>query len=265
MVTVLGIPLDENSSFLRGAKVAPEYIREAFHSPSSNYCTENGIDLSKDSRWRAAGDLQLSPMPAAIQEIERGVTRYLADGHKVLCLGGDHSITYPIIKAFSLVFKNLNVLHIDAHSDLYHDFERNPYSHASPFARVMEEGLVKMLVQTGIRTLTPHQKEQAEKFKVEIIEMKDWNDSVRFRFDGPLYVSLDLDAVDPAFAPGVSHHEPGGFTTRQVLSIIQNLNGKLVGADIVELNPARDINGMAASVAAKFLKELLGNLLEADG
>jgi arginase len=261
MVIVLGIPLDENSSFLGGAKAAPHFIREAYHSPSSNYCTEEGFDLSKDSRWKDAGDLMLSKMPVAIQEIEMGVGAQLTASNKVLCLGGDHSITYPIIIAFAKKYKALNILHIDAHADLYDDFEGNPYSHASPFARVMEEGLAKRLVQVGIRTLNPHQREQAKRFGVEIIEMKDWYDTHRFSFDGPVYVSLDLDALDPAFAPGVSHHEPGGFSTRQVLSIIQNLNVDWVGADIVELNPTRDVNRMTAMIAGKFYKEILAKLL----
>lgn len=261
MVIVLGIPLDENSSFLKGAAAAPQHIRKAYHSPSANYCSEDGRNLSQDNRWQDAGDLTLASMPAAIQDIERGVASHLENGNNLLSLGGDHSISYPVIKAFSKVYQNLNILHIDAHGDLYHDFEGNPWSHASPFARVMEEGLVKRLVQVGIRTLTPHQKEQAQRFNVERVEMKDWNDSFRFAFEGPLYISLDLDALDPAFAPGVSHHEPGGFTTRQVLSIIQNLEAQIVGADIVELNPSRDNNNMTAMVAAKCFKELLTKML----
>jgi arginase len=262
MVVVLGIPLDENSSFLQGAGAAPQHIREAFHSASANYCTEDGLDLGQDNRWKDAGDLMLSEMPNAIAEIEMGVGAQLNVKNKVLCLGGDHSITYPIVKAYAKVYNNLNILHIDAHADLYDDFEGNPYSHASPFARIMEQGHAKRLVQVGIRTLNSHQREQAKRFGVEIIELKNWQDTLRFTFDGPLYISLDLDALDPAFVPGVSHHEPGGFTTRQVLSIIQHLKATVVGADIVELNPTRDINNMTAMVAAKCFKEVLARMLE---
>jgi arginase family enzyme len=157
--------------------------------------------------------------------------------------------------------KNLNILHLDAHADLYDDFEGNPHSHASPFARILEQGLAQRLVQVGIRTLNPHQREQAKRFGVEIIEMKDWKDSHVFSFDGPLYISLDIDALDPTFAPGVSHYEPGGFSTRQVLNIIQNLKANIVGADIVELNPSRDIHNMTAMTAVKFLKELLAKMI----
>jgi len=261
MVVCLGIPLDENSSFLTGPALAPEKIRDAYRSDSSNYWTESGIDLNADARWKDMGNLKLPPMPEAFAFIEQEVGIQLRQNRSVLSLGGDHSITYPIMRAFASVHPSLNILHIDAHGDLYDDFEGNRFSHACPFARIMEEGLAKRLVQIGIRTYNKHQREQAHRFGVEAIEMKDWKDNASFAFEGPIYLSLDLDALDPAFAPGVSHHEPGGFTTRQVLSIIQNLTGKIVGADIVELNPTRDINGMTAMVAAKFFKEILVKML----
>lgn len=261
MVTLLGIPLDENSSFLEGARLAPQAIRDALHSTSTNYCTESGIDLQTNKQWKDAGDLMLAPMPQAMAEIEFAVKNQIESGNKILCLGGDHSITFPIVKAMAASHKNLNILHLDAHADLYDDFEGNPHSHASPFARIMEQGLAQRLVQVGIRTLNPHQREQAKRFGVEIIEMKDWKDSHVFSFDGPLYISLDIDALDPAFAPGVSHHEPGGYSTRQVLNIIQNIHANIVGADIVELNPSRDIHNMTAMTAAKFLKELLAKMI----
>jgi agmatinase len=257
MINVIGIPLDENSSYLRGSARAPQKIREAYHAESANYCAENGMDLSKGDLWKDLGDLALTSMPAAFREIEEGVARPLREDNHVVSLGGDHSITYPIIKAYAKKYHDLNILHIDAHGDLYDHFEGNKFSHACPFARIMEEGLTKRLVQIGIRTYTPHQLEQVKRFGVERIEMKDWTDSIRFNFEGPLYLSLDLDGIDPAFVPGVSHYEPGGFSTRQVISIIQNLKADLVGADIVELNPDRDINNMTAMVAAKLLKEII--------
>ncbi|QOI97424.1 MAG: agmatinase [Flammeovirgaceae bacterium] len=262
MVAVIGIPLDENSSYLQGAAQAPAKIRGAYHSPSSNYCAEDGTDLSQCSQWKDLGDLSLPAGEMAIQEITRKISSALQSHDNVLCLGGDHSVSYAVVKAVAGKYPGLNILHLDAHSDLYADFEGNRYSHACPFARIMEEGLAKRLVQVGIRTLNPHQREQAKKFGVEIIEMKNWDDRLQFSFDGPVYISLDLDVLDPAFAPGVSHHEPGGLTTRQVLSIIQQVKGKMVGADIVELNPQRDLNDMTAMVAAKFFKELLARLIK---
>ena len=117
-------------------------------------------------------------------------------------------------------------------------------------------------MQVGIRTLNPHQREQAARFGVEVIEMKNWQPDTNLHLEGPAYLSIDMDCLDPAFAPGVSHHEPGGFTTRDVISIIQGLNVPVVGADLVEFNPARDPSGITAAVAAKLTKELLAVLLE---
>ncbi len=261
MVICLGIPLDENSSFLKGASLAPQKIRDAYHSDSANYWTEGGTDLKNDKGWKDAGDLLLSRMPDAFREIENAIVGHVQAENKVFSLGGDHSITYPIIKAFAKKYSNLNILHIDAHGDLYDDFEGNKFSHACPFARIMEEGLAKRLVQVGIRTYNAHQRDQVRRFGVETIEMKDWSDERSFDFQGPLYISLDLDALDPAFVPGVSHHEPGGFSTRQVLSIIQKLDTEIVGADVVELNPTRDLNGVTSMVAAKLFKEILAKML----
>ena len=91
--------------------------------------------------------------------------------------------------------------------------------------------------------------------------MKDWQPGMVLQFDGPLYISFDMDALDPAFAPGVSHHEPGGLSTRDVLAVIQSIDVPLIGADIVEFNPLRDVSGMTAMVAAKLLKELASKML----
>jgi len=125
----------------------------------------------------------------------------------------------------------------------------------------MEAGLARRLVQVGIRTLNAQQKAQAEKFGVEIIQMAEWQPGMALNLTGPLYLSLDLDGLDPAFAPGVSHHEPGGLTTREVINLIQTIDVPLVGADIVELNPVRDVVGMTTAVAAKLLKEIVVKLL----
>lgn len=261
MVVCLGIPLDENSSFLRGTAEAPTHIRNAYNSDSSNYWTENGTNLKDSAHWRDLGDLNLSPMPSAFSEITSEVENQVNQGHRVLSLGGDHSVTYPIIRGFAKRYSNLNVLHFDAHGDLYDEFEGNKLSHACPFARIMEERLVKRLMQIGIRTYNDHQRQQVKRFNVEAIEMKDWRDGTILEFEGPLYISLDLDAMDPAFVPGISHYEPGGFSVRQVLSIIQNLKADIVGADIVELNPTRDVNNITAMVAAKLFKELLVKMI----
>jgi len=261
MVAVIGLPLDENSSFLRGPALAPPCIREALHSGASNLCAENGVDLGADPHWHDVGDLMLSSGAEALAQIEQALDQLLARDARVLSLGGDHSVTYPILRAYAKKHPRLTILHLDAHPDLYDEFEGNRNSHACPFARIMEQGLAARLVQVGIRTMNPHQRQQAERFGVRAIEMRDGKPVTAFDLDGPVYVSLDLDVLDPAFAPGVSHHEPGGLATREVLDILHNLQGTVVGADLVEFNPTRDPTGVTAMVAAKFYKEIVARML----
>jgi agmatinase len=256
--TILGVPYDASSSFLRGAADAPGLIREAFRSPAGNAWSELGIDTSGVAD---AGDLVFptGADPRAI--ITMGVAAVLSRDGRPIVLGGDHSITYPVLRALRPSHPSLTILHIDAHADLYDSYEEDRFSHACPFARIMEETLADGLVQVGIRTLTPHQREQAARYGVNVIEMRAWADAARPSIAGPVYVSLDLDGLDPSCAPGVSHREPGGLTVRDVVSLIHALPGPVIGADIVEYNPRQDLGGVTASVAAKLLKELAAQML----
>lgn len=262
-LALIGIRYDENSSFTKGAADAPPQIRAALRSDAWNLTSENGTDLSDDSAFFDAGDIEPVPgseMPALI---ENSIHTLIADGLAPISLGGDHSITYPIIRAFAQKFNNLSVLHFDAHPDLYDHYLGNRNSHASPFARIMEQKLVKRLVQVGIRTFTTHQREQVRRFGVESIEMHTLTANLpQLEFDSPVYISFDVDALDPAFAPGVSHREPGGLTTRQAIELIQRLKGKVVGADIVEFNPRMDPLHVTGTVCAKILKEIAARMLE---
>jgi arginase len=185
----------------------------------------------------------------------------LAAGARPIALGGDHSVTYPILRAVGPRHPALTILHIDAHPDLYDDFEGDRFSHACPFARIMEEGLAKRLVQVGIRTINAHQRSQAERFGVEVIDMRAWVTGARPTLSGDVYLSIDLDGLDPAYAPGVSHREPGGLSVRDVLTLVQSSGGSLVGADVVEYNPTQDFAGVTATVAAKIVKEVAGRML----
>jgi agmatinase len=266
-IRVVGIPLDHNSSYLRGAAAAPEKIREAFCCDSSNLWTETGIDLGScyGSGWQIDNPLEFTGETDPFVIIEREIDSRLQAGKRVLSLGGDHSITYPVIVAHAKKYPCLNILHLDAHPDLYDELGGNRHSHACPFARIMERQLAARLVQVGIRTMNGHQRQQAERFGVEVVSMRNLDGLAALTFAGPLYISIDLDCLDPAFAPGVAHHEPGGMTTREVVNLIQDLPGEIVGGDIVEYNPARDVQGMTGMVAAKLLKELLGRMVGQGG
>ena len=261
-LALLGIRYDENSSFTKGAADAPPQIRAALRSDAWNLTSENGTDLSDDSTFFDAGDIEPVPGSEMSALIENSISTLIADGLAPISLGGDHSITYPIVRAFARKFNNLSVLHFDAHPDIYDSYQGNRNSHASPFARIMEQKLVKRLVQVGIRTFTTDQREQVRKFGVESIEMRNLTANLpQLEFDSPVYISFDVDALDPAFAPGVSHREPGGLTTRQAIEFIQRLKGKVVGADIVEFNPRMDPLHITGTVCAKILKEIAARML----
>ena len=264
-VRLIGLPTDSHSSFLRGPASAPDLIRAALSSDHGNRATESGAELGIDIALEDSGNLALDETALDFDRIRDAASAAAVAGVAPLFLGGDHMVTNPIIAGLAEVHGPLNILHFDAHPDLYDDFEGDPLSHASPFARIMERGHATRLVQVGIRTLNAHCREQAERFGVEIVEMRSFvADTVPIP-SGPLYVSIDMDALDPAFAPGVSHHEPGGLSVRDILSILHRIERPIVGADVVEYNPTRDINGMTAVVAAKFVKELAAIAARHDG
>lgn len=256
---LIGVPYDASSSFLRGSAAAPPLIRQALRSPAGNTFTECGADLS---HLADAGDLTLTDDPGnARVAIQAGIELSLKSGFQPIALGGDHSITYPIMRAIAQAHRRVTILHIDAHGDLYDEFEGDRFSHACPFARIMEEELCSRLVQVGIRTLTPHQRDQITRFNVDTIEMQHFAGGARPKISGPVYLSIDLDGLDPAFAPGVSHREPGGLSVRDVLQMIHGLSGPIIGADVVEFNPSQDLGGVSASVAAKIVREIAGGIL----
>ncbi len=258
---LLGVPLDHNSSFMRGPAQAPTQIRAAFRSDAWNSWAGARVDLAQPGLFEDAGELPNMQDADAFERIEQAVSKIVDSKKRPVCLGGDHSITYPILRAIGKRVPGITLVHFDAHPDLYADYEGNPHSHASPFTRIMENQLVQRLVQIGIRSLNGHQRTQANKYGAEIYEMDNLPDLLNLDLAGPIYVSFDMDALDPAFAPGVSHWEPGGLSTREAIRYLQSLPAPIVGADIVELNPVRDQSGLTATVAAKLLKELLGKMI----
>ncbi len=258
---LLGIPLDHNPSFLRGPAQAPPLIREALHSDAWNHFTETRVDLDLPNSFEDFGDLQYMESPDAYERIQSAIAGIIEKQKRPLSLGGDHSVTWPILRAIGKPVPGITLVHFDAHPDLYADYEGNPHSHASPFARICEEQLVQRLVQIGVRTLNDHQRAQAQRYGVEIFEMNNLPDPNSLKLTGPLYVSFDLDVLDPAFAPGISHWEPGGLATREAIRYLHALPQPIIGADLVEFNPVRDSSGLTATVAAKILKELLGKMI----
>lgn len=261
-LALLGCPFDENSCFMKGAAEAPPLIREALFSDARNLWTESGVDLGAAGLLFDAGDVEAASWEEADARIEAAVSLLLERGLPTIALGGDHAITVPVVRALRRQFRFLDILHFDAHPDLYDEYKGSQSSNACPFARIMEAGMARRLVQVGIRTMNSHQRAQAERFGVEVIEMRDWTHGRALAFDAPLFVSIDMDALDPAHAPGVVHREPGGLTTRQIVRAIQRVEGRVVGADIVEFNPRQDPANVTAPVCAKLLKEIGARILE---
>ena len=306
-IHLIGLPTDHNSSFERGTASAPAFVREALWSDRGNMATECGLEVGVDIDLVDIGDLTLTNADNDADDavISAAVSAASASDAVPLLLGGDHAVSYPVIAALAATHGPLNILHFDAHPDTYDDFRGNPRSHASPFARIMEAGLARRLVQVGIRTATPHQRaqaeryddfegnprshaspfarimeaghavrlvqvgirtlnrhcrEQAERFGVEIMPISGFTPSQVPVLSGPLYISVDLDGIDPSEAPGVSHPEPGGLRLREVLDCIAKQTAPIVGADIVELNPARDVGGVTAILAAKLVREVAAQI-----
>ena len=261
-IKLLGIPWDADSSYLRGPAQGPAAIREELERVRvySNMTTELGVDLETPGVWSDAGDVEVSDGEGTRTAITSKVGGLMREGHPVLSLGGDHSVTWPILRGVFAHVGKVDVLHFDAHPDLYDEFEGSRTSHACPFARSLEEGMIGRLVQVGIRTVPQSLRRQVERYGVEQVTMADWNGPPTVKFDRPVYISLDIDALDPAFAPGVSHREPGGLSVRDIVATLHRLQGRVVAADLVELNPKTDINGVTATVAVKLLRELAGIL-----
>jgi agmatinase len=260
-VTLLGLPTDVNSSHLRGPAGAPAAIRVALGSGASNLVSESGVDLASPGLLDDAGDAPLVEGPADLDIIADAAAAIFRSGAG-LFLGGDHFVTWPVLEGLKRAGRPApHIVHIDAHPDLYPDFDGNPHSHASPFARIMENGLAASLTQVGLRTANDVQQAQIEKYGVRAFGARRFALALRYLPLGPTYLSIDLDGLDPAYAPGVSHHEPGGLSVRELLDLIDALPGPLIGADVVELNPDRDINFMTAAVAAKLVRELAGRMV----
>ncbi|MFW6160802.1 MAG: agmatinase [Acidobacteriota bacterium] len=259
---LIGVPFDGKSSYLKGTAKAPLVIREASTSLAINAWTETGINLEEETVFVDLGDIDASGNYSKISpRIEEKVFEVCRRGAVPVILGGDHSISFPAVRGAAKIFPHLDILHFDAHPDLYNELYGDPYSHACPFSRIMEEKLAENLIQVGVRAVVDEHRRNASRFKVKMIEMKELGNLPALSFSNPLYISFDIDVLDPAFAPGVSHHEPGGLTTREAIQLIHSLQAEIVAIDLVEVNPSRDHSGITAAAAVKIIMEIMGKAL----
>lgn len=255
-IAIFGIPYDRKSSYLSGSAEGPHAIRAASTGKAINAWTEPGINLEDVVTIVDLGDVDTTGDFSEISgRVEERILEILEKGARPIVLGGDHSIALPVVRAMGKRHSSLDILHFDAHPDLYEELYGDRFSHACPFARILDEGLAENLVQVGIRAATGEHTNKAAAFGVRTVAMKDWKDDLALTFSNPLHISFDMDALDPAFAPGVSHHEPGGLSTRQAINFLHRLEADIVGMDVVEVNPARDVSGITAAAAVKIIME----------
>lgn len=260
---LLGLPYDAGSSYRPGARLAPQAIRAL--SSSLNACTEDGLDLSQ-LRASDRGDLALSNrVHPAFSAIETALGTVLEAGTVPLVLGGDHSVTFPCFKATLARHPGLRLLYLDAHPDLYDRYDGDPSSHACVVRRVLElDGMEgKRITQVGIRATTPEQRACARQHGIRTVPAWEVERFV-YASDDPVYLSFDIDVLDPAFAPGCGNPVPGGLSSRQALSLIQTLKIPVVALDVVEVNPLLDPSGITALAAARVVVELLGSIVRSQ-
>ena len=255
-----GVADDTQSSFLRGCADAPASIRRSYDGRCYNATSESGLDLTASvtdlGDWRPSGTWE-----ASSRQYLESMEAILREGQTPFVAGGDHAVTVPLVEAFAVLGRPIHVIQIDAHPDLYPDFEGSPDSHACTGARLLEMDHVQSLTQIGIRTLNDEQRPQAERYgdRLRILEARDLEGPLpapsHIPDGAPVYVTVDMDGFDPAFAPGVSHPVPGGLSARQVLGLLQRGRWTLVGMDVVEVNPSRDFQDQTSILAARLLHE----------
>ena len=277
-IALVGVPFDGGLTARPGARHGPREIRNQSSMMRSVHHVSR-IDPYSICRIADVGDVRvesLFSLDDAIGEIETFYRALHAGGVVPLSIGGDHSITYPILKALADE-RPVGLVHIDAHTDTWDAFQGSKFHHGAPFRRAVEDGLVdpKRAIQIGIRGAQNFTEgwdfSAAHGMRVVFIEefARLGVDAVidearRVVGDGPVYVSFDVDALDPAYAPGTGTPEVGGLTTLEAQSLIRGLRGlDLVGGDVVEVSPPFDPSGNTALVGATLMYEILCPLAEA--
>ena len=267
-VAVIGVPFDSGVSYRPGARFGPAHVR-ASSKLLRNYNPVLDVEPFGVQQVADAGDIACNPfsIDEAVQQVDLGARAVLEHSTRLLTIGGDHTIALPLLRVMHEVHGPVAVVHFDAHLDTWDTYFGAPVTHGTPFRRASEEGLIDRTgsIHVGIRGPlygpTDLVDDQALGFQVVgSHEMDDlgWRgvvERIRTRVgDRPTYVSLDIDVLDPAFAPGTGTPEAGGLTSRELLNILRSFNRlNLVGADIVEVAPAYDhaeVTGIAASHAA---------------
>ena len=276
-IAIVGVPYDGAVTNRAGARHGPREVRNASSMMRTIHPTTR-VNPHQLRRVGDGGDVPFTRVfepESAHEDIERFFVHFQSENVTPLAVGGDHSITLPILRALA-TDAPMGLIHIDAHTDTWGEFMGSNYTHGAPFRRAVEEGLIdpRRTIQIGIRGAQNSMEgwEYSEStgmrvlFMDEVIEMgieAVGREALRVVGQGRTYLSFDIDSIDPAFAPGTGTPEIGGFTTREILALLRSLRGaELIGADVVEVSPPFDPSGSTALVAATVAYELLCLLAE---
>lgn len=271
-LAIVGVPFDSGTTYRPGARFGPSAIRQGSRLLRP-YNPAQASEPFATAQMADAGDITCNPfnIEQALGQIDAGIDTLLRSSGGVLALGGDHTIALPILRAVQRRFGSVALLHFDAHLDTWDTYFGAPYTHGTPFRRATEEGLLlpDRGVHVGVRgplyAATDLSEDRALGF--EIVRATDFDqlgppaivERIRARLgDSPVYVSVDIDVLDPAHAPGTGTPEAGGLSSRELLAVLRGLRGlRIVSADIVEVSPAYDHAEITAIAAAHVGYELL--------
>ena len=273
-VAIIGVPFDAGTSYRPGARFGPQAVRQASRQLRTNYHPNYDVEPFKVQQVADAGDITCNPfnIDEAIKQIEDGATDLLSRVENLITIGGDHTIALPLLRAVNKKCgQPVALVHFDAHLDTWDTYFGAPYTHGTPFRRAREEGLFldDASMHIGIRGPLYSRddlKEDAD-LGFKIIHCDDFQtqsvDQIVKRIkgrvgDNPLYLSIDIDVLDPAHAPGTGTPEIAGMTSREMLNVLRGLSDmNLVSADVVEVAPAYDHAELTSTAAATIVFELI--------
>ncbi len=272
-IAIVGIPFDAGTSYRPGARFGPQGIRQASRHLRTNYHPNYDSEPFVELQVADAGDIACNPfnIDEAIKQIEKGAFDLLNKVEGIISMGGDHTIAFPLLKAVNRINKGpVALVHFDAHLDTWDTYFGAPYTHGTPFRRAREENLFMddASMHVGIRgpLYSRNDLKNDESFGFKIIHCDEFQsqgidkivERIRTRVgNNPLYLSIDIDVLDPAFAPGTGTPEVAGMTTREIVNVIRGLSGlNLISADVVEVSPAYDHAEVTSLAAATIIYEL---------
>lgn len=255
---LMGIPYDGTCSFRPGSRFAPEQIRLA------SIGLEEYSDLAKkelsDIKFYDAGELDLpfGNREKTLEIINENVASILNDNKKVFSIGGEHLVSLPIVQAYHQKFKDLKIIHFDAHTDLRDDYLGEKLSHASVIKRITDFISPESLVQIGIRSGEKNEFEFMDKYKTLVKSLDEFKSKLKTFGGAPVYLTLDVDVLDPSIMSGTGTLEAGGFNYNELMEYVLQIKGyNVVGMDVVELAPNFDNSGCSTTTTAKIVRELL--------